>query len=196
MRIDPIKMEAEGFLVSRRALAPPQWLQHTRFAVPGGHVWTFASPRAPAPLHALLANMLGEAGESAAFEDAARGDFRTLVFDAGRLETALFVAQSVPETALDYVIEQLGETALSADARLSLIAGRPLAGSGGAGPVICACFGVRRSSIEAAAAAGADSVALIGNELGAGTNCGSCQPELGQIIAGTKAARRTSAATA
>jgi assimilatory nitrate reductase catalytic subunit len=50
-------------------------------------------------------------------------------------------------------------------------------------PLICACFGVRLSAIREAIAAGdAVTVADIGRTLRAGTNCGSCVPELKGII--------------
>jgi assimilatory nitrate reductase catalytic subunit len=52
-----------------------------------------------------------------------------------------------------------------------------------AGPIVCACFGVGRTTICAAIAAGAQSAAEIGARLNAGTNCGSCIPELKRLIA-------------
>ena len=52
-----------------------------------------------------------------------------------------------------------------------------------AGPIVCACFGVGRSTICDAIAAGANSAAAIGAELKAGTNCGSCIPEMKRLIA-------------
>ncbi|MEI9925281.1 MAG: (2Fe-2S)-binding protein [Bradyrhizobium sp.] len=52
-----------------------------------------------------------------------------------------------------------------------------------AGPIVCACFGVGRTTICDAIAAGAGSAAEIGTRLKAGTNCGSCIPELKRLIA-------------
>ena len=50
-------------------------------------------------------------------------------------------------------------------------------------PVICACFGVGVAAIRQAVAGGAArTVAEIGRTLRAGTNCGSCLPELKRII--------------
>ena len=51
------------------------------------------------------------------------------------------------------------------------------------GPIICACFAVgletlRRAIVEREL----DSVAAIGEALRAGTNCGSCRPELRAIL--------------
>ena len=50
-------------------------------------------------------------------------------------------------------------------------------------PVVCACFGVGIDVVRKAIACGAaTTVAEIGETLRAGTNCGSCLPELKRII--------------
>ena len=52
---------------------------------------------------------------------------------------------------------------------------------------MCACFQVGLNTIaQAIDAQGLDSPQAIGAALGAGTNCGSCVPELRQILAGAK----------
>ncbi|MGK3862479.1 (2Fe-2S)-binding protein, partial [Enterococcus faecium] len=53
------------------------------------------------------------------------------------------------------------------------------------GPIVCACFGVGRNTICDSIAAGARTAADIGSELKAGTNCGSCIPEMKRLIAQT-----------
>jgi assimilatory nitrate reductase catalytic subunit len=51
-------------------------------------------------------------------------------------------------------------------------------------PVVCACFGIAESCIRDALTSGAAaSVAEIGQVTRAGTNCGSCLPELKRMIA-------------
>ena len=49
--------------------------------------------------------------------------------------------------------------------------------------MVCVCFQVGARRIEVAAAAGNGSVEKIGRQLGAGTNCGSCIPEIRRLIA-------------
>ncbi len=44
--------------------------------------------------------------------------------------------------------------------------------------MICSCFAVRRAAIEAAVRDGAADVDAVGAALKAGTNCGSCRPEI------------------
>ncbi len=58
------------------------------------------------------------------------------------------------------------------------------AGLASAGPIVCACFGVGLATIRDAILSGtATSVEGIGTALRAGTNCGSCLPELKRIVA-------------
>jgi assimilatory nitrate reductase catalytic subunit len=51
------------------------------------------------------------------------------------------------------------------------------------GPLVCACFAIGLAGIEKAVASGAATVEKIGKLLRAGTNCGSCVPELKKIVA-------------
>ena len=82
------------------------------------------------------------------------------------------------------VVKELfaAETLTDAQRRM-LLSGRASDGVRSAGAVVCACFGVGRTTICNAIAAGAQTPAEIGRRLKAGTNCGSCVPELKQLIA-------------
>jgi len=71
---------------------------------------------------------------------------------------------------------------LGEDQRKTLLSGKSMDGIANAGPVVCACFGVGRDAICDAVASGAGSAAEIGTRLKAGTNCGSCIPELKRLI--------------
>jgi assimilatory nitrate reductase catalytic subunit len=67
--------------------------------------------------------------------------------------------------------------------RRMALSGRAADGLADFGPVICACFGVGLNVIRAAIASnGATDVEAIGKALRAGTNCGSCLPELKRIV--------------
>ena len=68
-------------------------------------------------------------------------------------------------------------------ARGRILAGRMYAASAADGPNVCACFGVTRETIRhAIVTQRLDSVREIGAALKAGTNCGSCTPELEVIL--------------
>jgi assimilatory nitrate reductase catalytic subunit len=64
-----------------------------------------------------------------------------------------------------------------------LLSGRPGDTGEDAGPSVCACFGVGRNTLEnAIREQGLASVEDIGKALQAGTNCGSCIPELKALL--------------
>jgi assimilatory nitrate reductase catalytic subunit len=177
-----IAMRSQGFLLSRQPVDAPTWLQHTRFTMPGGEALIFASTRKPAQLHGLLANLIGEAPKRAEAADDAAGRRRTIAFDGRRIGAALFVGSARDQAALDWMIELFGRSALTDAERKDVLAGRPPSGAADLGPQVCSCFAVRRATIEAAIAAGALTLDAVGEELKAGTNCGSCRPEIKRLI--------------
>jgi assimilatory nitrate reductase catalytic subunit len=64
-----------------------------------------------------------------------------------------------------------------------VLSGRSTDGLADAGPLVCACFSVGLNAIRAAIDGGATSVEAVGAALRAGTNCGSCLPEVKKIVA-------------
>ena len=82
-------------------------------------------------------------------------------------------------------MKPLFETGMLTEAvRRVLLSGRSADGLASAGPIVCACFGVGLTAIRAALQTGtATGVESIGAALRAGTNCGSCLPELKRIVA-------------
>ncbi len=186
VRLTPVPMASEGFLVSRQRIDLPDWLQQTRLAVPGGEAVLFASTRGAEALHGLIANHLGEARGRVEIGDAAEGDFRTILFHGERLDLALVVQAHRDPAMLDWIVECLGRASLDTGERKAVLAGRPPAGGAARGALVCSCFGVRRDAIVAAVREGALSVEAVGERLKAGTNCGSCRPEIKRAIAEEK----------
>jgi len=71
--------------------------------------------------------------------------------------------------------------------RRNLLSGKAADQSANAGALVCACFGVGINTIrEAITSRAATSVEEIGRALRAGTNCGSCIPEMKKLLAQTK----------
>jgi assimilatory nitrate reductase catalytic subunit len=182
VRVTPIAMACEGFLVSRARVALPEWLQHSRIAIEGGEALLFSSIRPAQALHALLANLLGEARTRTEIVDPAHQDFRMIAFEGERLSAALFVQERRDGAAFDWIVESLGKGALAPADRRAVLAGRPPAGGVDRGPLVCSCFGVRRAAIAKAVSDGALSVEAVGERLKAGTNCGSCRPEIKRVM--------------
>ncbi|MCV3272152.1 nitrate reductase [Roseobacter sinensis] len=111
-------------------------------------------------------------------EDAARGTARLAFHDGGRLRAALFVAPEPIAVMRAYLTGQIGEPGRE------VLTGRTAADRPDPGPVICACLNVGLNTIlTAIESQGLISVDQIGAALGAGTNCGSCRPEIATLLA-------------
>jgi assimilatory nitrate reductase catalytic subunit len=178
----PIEMRSAGFVLARRPRELPKWLSCARVAIEGGEAVLFASPRRPAELNGLLQNFLPDLAEAAHYDDAAAGDHRTIVFGGGgRLLSALFVAPAREAAAFDWMCERFADAVIDPAMRRRILAGRAPTGAD-LGPVVCSCFGVKRKTIADAVAAGAETVEQVGEALKAGTNCGSCRPEIKALI--------------
>jgi assimilatory nitrate reductase catalytic subunit len=172
-----------GFALARHAFAPPPEAWWARVALAGGHGMLFASNESPAVWRARAQPLLGPCDEMAEFVDEPRDIYRVAAFRAGRLEACLFVGRADSAPSWDAVQACLGADAISAGARRMLLSGRSTEGLSASGPLVCTCFGVGLEAIRNALTAGtAADVEDIGRALKAGTNCGSCLPELKRIV--------------
>ncbi|MGE0650326.1 MAG: molybdopterin-dependent oxidoreductase [Alphaproteobacteria bacterium] len=125
----------------------------------------------------------GAAAEWISYSDPASGRYRYARISAGRLDACLFVAAGPVEGTFDWIARLFSAETIEPLERAALLSGRLLAGAADTGPIVCACFSVGRNQIEAAIAQGGlASVEEIGATLGAGTNCGSCKPELRNLL--------------
>lgn len=116
------------------------------------------------------------------YQDQAAGHARLAVIDQQRLTSVAFITQkgSLPDRA--WLTQLFGQT-LSPIERRSLLAGRPMDPAMDVGPIVCSCFGVGQNTINQAIVEGQlTTPACIGKKLKAGTNCGSCIPELKNLI--------------
>ena len=131
-------------------------------------------------------NVLGEAGTErqwAEYEDRKARKYRAGLFLDGVLDSCLFIGPTpdLPDRA--WLAGLFSAPTLTTGDRLSLLAGKPAGASLNCGKTICACFGVGENTIRTAIREKhLDSVEAIGQHLRAGTNCGSCIPELHKIL--------------
>jgi assimilatory nitrate reductase catalytic subunit len=140
--------------------------------------------------------MFGEDAELAELCDDRRCIYRAAAFVAGRLDGCLFIGPAAAAPQWDALKALFEAGTLDDAARRVLLSGRSTDGLASAGPIVCACFGVGLATIRGALQSGtATSVEGIGAALRAGTNCGSCLPELKRIVA-DPAAEATRAADA
>jgi assimilatory nitrate reductase catalytic subunit len=181
--IVPYEYVFRGFVLSRKELELPQNIWWTRAAVAGGYGYLFADNADLSRWPVWLSSVAGS--DCAEYRDFGGGVYRAASFNCDRIETCLFVGPAHDAGDWDVVKGLFAAETLTDDQRAMLLSGRSSEGLASAGPIVCACFGVGRATICDAIAAGAQTAADIGAKLKAGTNCGSCIPELKRLIAQT-----------
>ncbi len=179
--IAPHAYAQRGFVLSRIRLDLPSKAWWSRVAITGGYGYLLADNAELKSWQSWWRSLGG--GDVAEYEDAGRGVYRAAAFVDDRLETCLFIGPTENAIEWDTVKEMFAAGTLGDDQRRMLLSGRSTTGLANAGPVVCACFGVGRTTICDAIAAGAGTASEIGVQSKAGTNCGSCIPELKRLIA-------------
>ncbi|MEO1176452.1 MAG: molybdopterin-dependent oxidoreductase [Pseudomonadota bacterium] len=122
-----------------------------------------------------------DGAETVSIADPKRGTARLAFYRNDTLLAALFVSPQPVAVMRDY-IATLPDLSPSA-----ALTGRTPADVPDPGPILCSCFGVGVNTIlTAIETQGLMSVEAIGSALQAGTNCGSCRPELASLLTRTQ----------
>ena len=110
-------------------------------------------------------------------QDPARGAARLAFRQEGRLVAALFAGPRPLALARDHLATLPGAEAEH------VLAGQVPADMPDPGPTLCSCFGIGVNTIlRAIEDEGLLSVEEVGKALSAGTNCGSCRPEIAALL--------------
>ncbi|RDV04591.1 nitrate reductase [Undibacter mobilis] len=180
--IEPVAFKYRGFALSRGRLSLPEPTWWARAAVARGQGLLLASNDTPEAWRAISASMFAGT-EIAEFVDAIGDIYRMAAFADGRLVGCLFVGPSGNAPQWDVVKSLFEAEAVGETQRRGMLSGKSTDGIADPGPVVCACFGVGLNTICNALADGtAANVESIGKALRAGTNCGSCLPELKKLV--------------
>ncbi len=150
----------------------------------GGWRAELASSEAIAVPSAFAATLFGAGphSETLAYYDRTSGQHRFACFEGDRLIGALFLASEPVAVSRDWAAAQLDADFANPRARYAIVAGRPGRGAPDRGPTVCVCFGIGARQIASAVQAGCATVGSVGDALLAGTNCGSCRPDIRAII--------------
>jgi assimilatory nitrate reductase catalytic subunit len=186
--VAPAVVHFHGLLLRRTGGALADICHWVRVPVTEGQMYRLAGLR-PMPqgddLTRFAAALLDlpEGSDLLEVSDRRRGVLRVAAVLDGALEACLFLARdasSLPNEAA--VIPMLGAPVPDAS-RPKILAGRMYDAAAAEGPKVCACFGVTRDAIRHAVITHRlNSVQQIGVTLRAGTSCGSCVPELEEIL--------------
>ena len=110
--------------------------------------------------------------------DKAQGLTRLCFSENGTIEALFFASRDPVVVARSYAATLIGQDVSA----LSALAGHAAGDVPDPGPTVCACFSVGMNTLAEAIANGATSVDALGDLTSAGTNCGSCKPELSRLV--------------
>jgi assimilatory nitrate reductase catalytic subunit len=181
--IAPLRFASRGFVLSRRKVTLPPGTWWARVALHGGYGLLFAADLTAEAWRDCAMRWFGPQAELAEYLDSEHGMLRLAAYVEGRLQGCIFVGPPESAPQWDAVKALFGAEVIEDGPRRILLSGQSGDGLEDAGPVICACFGIGLNVIRRAIASEAlTSAEEIGKALRAGTNCGSCLPELRKIV--------------
>ncbi|NOY67719.1 MAG: molybdopterin-dependent oxidoreductase [Gammaproteobacteria bacterium] len=115
--------------------------------------------------------------------DNAQKKYRAARLVNNKLESCVFIGPDIHLPERDYLADLFGVDVLSDQDRASLLTGKPPLDVKERGPIVCSCFNVGLNEItELIKEKQPATVEEIGACIKAGTNCGSCIPEIKKIL--------------
>lgn len=117
------------------------------------------------------------------YHDAAVNRYRAARIENGRLESCIFIGPDYSLPERDWLLRLFKDDKLDDKDRTSILTGKPVGKQKDAGRVVCACFNVGINTLkETIVAHSLTKPEQVGEVLKAGINCGSCIPEIREII--------------
>ncbi len=180
--VEPVVAKRAGFVLARQRLALPRDTFWAWSAIKDGYMARIDTPHDGVDVLDAVKAACG-AAEILSYEDRQRGISRVALLSGERLVAALFLAPLNVAPKWSILQEAWTADVIDKPMRRMILSGKRFDGAADEGPNVCACFGVPEGRILAAITAGARSAPAIGARLKAGTNCGSCIPELKRLVA-------------
>lgn len=185
-RVHPYRETWRGFFLARETWRPPKGFDLVWRRIPqtACQLHEFAG-RGDESERAGLRKALtrGAAGETLVLEDVRGGRLREAFISDGRIDRVLFTTTAEGRLPpRDWLADLFTQDKLGDADRAALLVGFAPGAPAPTGPVVCACLKVHAGRIHQAIAAGADSVDAVAEATGAGTNCGSCRPEIARLL--------------
>lgn len=198
VRLSPVECRYTGYVLSVSDVRPaelsqPDVVYWSRAKIPNGIITTFAidasAQSARAIAHAFL-----PAGIRMTFSDESAGQMRTAAIVNGSVEGVVMLSDGPSDPPGEWLKNILMRADLTAVERRGLLAGRLPQGLSGDGPIVCVCHQVSATTISADIEKGCTSSDAIGKSCQAGTNCGSCLPEINRMLRAAKSVQNVAVA--
>ena len=118
------------------------------------------------------------------YSDPASGVFRGVLLIEERIAGCVFISPRMDLPSRAWLSSLFSKKRINNAERAALLNGGPTGASQDPGPLVCSCFGVGRNTLcRTIAQNGLRTPQEVGRRLKAGTNCGSCLPEIRQLLA-------------
>ena len=181
--IEPVVFSASGFLLSKDHLHLPAGVHGTRLPVERGECVLLASNEGLDFWRAFAAANRTAVSELVEYSDEVRGIYRAAHVENSRIVFSLFVGPFADRADWASAARLFARPVDENRSRGAILSGKTPGPAQDSGALVCACFGVGVNAIRTAIMRGdVQSVEEIGALLRAGTNCGSCKPELKRIL--------------
>ncbi len=184
VRIERFAADWFGFALSARE-PEPRAAYWAKTRIGGGWKLELAGRKAPGDWETYAAELFGAPDAiPISVIDAKKNSRRLALIDQGRVVGVLFTSPEPVAISRAYLTDCFGPEAKAAD----LLAGIPGQGRPDPGPTVCSCFNIGVNTLlDAIVSQQLMTVEQIGESLGAGTNCGSCRPELNALLGNGRA---------
>lgn len=188
VRVQPYQAAWHGFLLSRRRLDIKGTSYWARATGDGFYRYEIAGDQATENWPSWARSILCSSDHDVnwvEYHDAKRHQYRGVRMVKNRVESCIFIAPSHELPSRSWLAGLFAKESLAEEERRGVLLGKPPVGQADVGRIVCACFSVGINTITAAIKEqNLTSAEAIGKALKAGTNCGSCVPELKGILAG------------
>jgi assimilatory nitrate reductase catalytic subunit len=186
VRIQLYRPAWQGFILSRAPLRLEKQTELSyRVSIRGQGCWRYelAGEVIPADWAEWARSLGAVEGEWVDYLDRAAGRYRGAAIIQGRLERSLCIAQNHQLPPRSWLAGLFAKSELTNAERANLLTGRPGKGQVDTGRVVCACFNVGLNTlVKVIREQQLTHPGQIGATLKAGTQCGSCVPELRKLI--------------
>jgi assimilatory nitrate reductase catalytic subunit len=190
VRVERFGVHWYGFVLSRQEIDLDQLAHWTRMQGRGFARYELAGRGKVDGFGEWARTLLGVSDPEADwldYEDRAGGEYRAVHLVDERIEQVLFVSPRQDLPARAWLASLFDQDRLSAPERAGLLAGQAPGAQADSGPTVCSCFGVGRTTIcTAIREQKLGTVAEVTACVKAGGNCGSCVPELRQLLLETR----------
>lgn len=190
VNISPYKAKWHGFIISRHPLIL-DGIDYTVLVKGDGYFhYELAGKKNIRNWQSHIASQISQYSGKLAwqtYQDDKKSLFRTACFSENNLQAVLLLSphSQLPERGwIGSLFNPERTEPLKSNERLALLTGKPPLGTPDVGKIICACFNVGEKTILSAIKnRGLISYQAVGKSCKAGTNCGSCVPEIKELLA-------------